>query len=165
VASGMSLGRISCERREFLLPEQALDLEPDHFAEAGVAGDLNTLLCELSNRGDGNLGVSGDATEDDSSLEGTLFDSPTQPGTLSATTSPVYSKPEVSPSPCVIGFHDSWNCGLRDGEPMAEEETDAPDSDEADRIGGWSWNECEAEFGDPVGLYWKLGFTPCAMPS
>lgn len=43
---------------------------------------------------------------------------------------------------------------------MLDEDTEAPDSDEAERIGGCS-NGREAECGDPWGLY----FTPCAIPS
>ena len=66
-----------------------------------------------------------------------------------------------------MGFQDSVNCGLSDGEPMADEGTDAQDSDDAERYGGCSWNECAVEFGDPVGLMycWKGALTPCAMPS
>jgi hypothetical protein len=170
VVSWMSLGRTSFDRREFLRPANTADRGPDHFAEAGVTGDLNTLLCESSDRGDGNGGVRGDsAIKDDSVVEGTLVDSPTHAAALSGTTRPSYSKPELPctmgiPRPAVMGFHGSLNCGLSDGEPMLEEETDAPDSDEAERMGGCS-KECEAEFGDPWGLYWKEGFTPCAMPS
>lgn len=46
---------------------------------------------------------------------------------------PGYSKPEVKPSPMLL--HESVNCT---GEPMADEDTDAPDSDEAERTGGCS---------------------------
>jgi hypothetical protein len=35
---------------------------------------------------------------------------------------------------------------------MADEDTDAPDSDEADSTGGCSWNESDAEWGDAMGL-------------
>lgn len=80
---------------------------------------------------------------------------------------PGYSKPDASPRPLAIGFQGSVNCGLSDGEPTAEEDTDAQDSDEAERIGGWSWKEFDVEFGDPVGVVycWKGALTPCAMPS
>lgn len=155
VESGISLGRTTFDRREFLRLANAADLEPDHFADAGVIGDLNTLLCESSDRGDGKRGERGDnaTEEDDSVVEESFVDSPTHAAALSATTSPSYSKLEVPctigiPRPLVMGFHGSLNCGLSDGEPMLEEETDAPDSDEADRTGGCS-KECEAEFGDP----------------
>jgi hypothetical protein len=155
VASGRSLGRTSFDKREFLLPEMA-DLACDHLAEAGVIGDLNTLFCGSSGRREENCGgVHGDmlTEEGDSVVEGTFVDSPTQPGTLSVTTSPSYSKPELlctigRPSPLFIGFQDSLNWGFSDGEPMLDDETEAPDSDDAERMGGCS-KECEAELGEP----------------
>jgi len=49
-------------------------------------------------------------------------------------------------------FHEASYWGFRDGEPIAEEDTDAPDSDEAERTGGWLSKECDAECGDPTGL-------------
>jgi hypothetical protein len=103
--SERSLMRISFERREFLLARGAPVLDADHLveAEAGVTGDLNTVLWASSNRGDGKMGVLGDAIgKDDSNLEGTSVDSPTQPGALSVTTIPLYSYPEVRPSPWVM---------------------------------------------------------------
>lgn len=50
---------------------------------------------------------------------------------------------------------------------MAEEDTEAPDSDEAERTGGCSWKEFEEECGDAMGLAycWKEALTPCAIPS
>jgi hypothetical protein len=154
LASRRSLGRTSFDKREFLLPERA-DLACDHFADAGVIGDLNTLLCGSSGRREGNCGVHGDVVteEGDCVVERTIVDSPTQPGTLSVTTRFSYSKPELlctigSPRPFDIGFQDSVNWWFSDGEPMLDEETEAPDSDEADRMGGCS-KECEAELGEP----------------
>jgi hypothetical protein len=88
------------------------------------------------------VGVAGHAEEKDSRLEGTLVDSPTQPGTLTGSTMPGYSKAGVSPRPAESGFQESLNC---DGEPRADEDTDAPDSEEAESTGGCSWNECDVE--------------------
>lgn len=48
--------------------------------------------------------------------------------------------------------HDSWNCGTSDGEPIAEDDTEAPDSEDAESTGGISWNECEVECGEPAGV-------------
>jgi hypothetical protein len=80
-------------------------------------------------------------------------DSPTN--VFSEAIMPGYSKPEVNPRP--TGFQGSLKCV---GEPIAEEDTEAPDSDEAERTGGCSWKECDAESGDPAGVWnWK-GFTP-----
>jgi hypothetical protein len=91
--------------------------------------------------------------EDDClSLKETDVDLPTQPGTLSPT-SPSYSNPEVScktgsPILWIMGFQGSVNWGLREGEGMLEEDTEAPDSDEAERTGGCS-KEWAAELGEP----------------
>ena len=49
----------------------------------------------------------------------------------------------MGPSP--IGFQESLNCGTSDGDPMAEEDTELPDSEEAERTGGSSWKECDVE--------------------
>jgi len=51
-----------------------------------------------------------------------------------------------------MAFHEASYCGLREGEPIAEEDTDAPDSEEAERTGGWASNECDPELGEPTGL-------------
>lgn len=142
--SAISLGRTSFERREFRRPANVLDLDADHLTEAGVDGVLNTFVC-----GNSDLKDAGDGEEKGLELEGTLVDSPTQPGTLTASAMPGNSKPEVRPRPAVSGFHGSLNW---DGEPMADEDTEAPDSDEADRTGGCSWNESDAEWGDAMGL-------------
>jgi len=48
--------------------------------------------------------------------------------------------------------HDSLNCGTSDGEPIAEDDTEAPDSEDAERTGGISWKECEVECGEPAGV-------------
>lgn len=53
-----------------------------------------------------------------------------------------------------IGCHE-LNWGTSDGEPMADEDTEAPDSEDAERTGGISWKEFEVEWGDPAGVwYW-----------
>lgn len=143
-ASAKSLRRTSFKSREFRRPAIALDLDAGQLAEAGVFGVLNTFVC-----GRCDCGEAGDGEEEKLDLKGTLIDSPTQPGTLTASTIPGYSKPEVRPRPDVSGFHGSLNW---EGEPMADEDTDAPDSDEADSTGGCSWNESDAEWGDAMGL-------------
>lgn len=166
--SGRSLRRSSFDRSEFLRCENTGCLGADHFADAGVTGDLNTLLCALPGRGDDD--VEEGAIEEDDSVKRTFVDSPTHPGTLSVAMSPSYSKPELlctigRPRPLLfIGCHVSLNCGWRDGDPMFEEDTDAPDSEEVERMGGCS-KECETECGDPCGLYINLGLTPCAIAS
>ena len=123
-----SQGRTICDKVEFLRPFALAD---DQFAEAGVTGVLNTSLA--------GRGVAGHFTEqvEDTVVEET-FDSPTK--VLSPAIIPEYSKPDVSPSP--VGFQGSLKCV---GEPIADEFTDAPDSDEAERTGGCSWNECDVE--------------------
>jgi hypothetical protein len=143
-----SHGRTICDKREFLLP---LGLGIDQFAEAGVMGVLNTFLSER--------GVVGDIREeiDDDTAERTV-DSPTN--VFSAAIMPWYSKLEVSPSP--IGFQGSLYCV---GEPIVEDDTEAPDSDEAERTGGCSWNECDVEWGEPAGVWNWNGLTPWAMAS
>jgi hypothetical protein len=40
-----------------------------------------------------------------------------------------------------------------EGEPRAEDDAEAPDSEEAERTGGWSWNEFNVDWGDPEGLW------------
>jgi hypothetical protein len=69
---------------------------------------------------------------------------------LSVATIPGYSYPVVTPSPIVL--HESLKCGTSDGEPMAEDDTEAPDSEDAERMGGCSWKECEVEWGEPAGV-------------
>jgi hypothetical protein len=122
----------------------AQDFEANHFANRGVVGDLITLLCELSKRG----AVENATRGKDSTFKETRGDLPTQPGTLTCSIIPLYSKPRLF----VMGFHGSLNCGLSEGEPMAEDDTDAQDSDEAHSTGGWSWKECDVECGESVGL-------------
>ena len=80
-------------------------------------------------------------------------DSPTK--VFSAAIIPGYSKPGVKASPA--GFHGSWKCV---GEPIAEEDTEAPDSDEDESTGGCSWKECDVEWGEPAGVWNWNGFTP-----
>jgi len=72
----------------------------------------------------------------------------TKPGPLSAMTKASYSKAALfcmmlgaSPNPLVVWFHGSLNWGCRDGDPITDDETDAPDSDEAERTGGWFSND------------------------
>lgn len=91
--------------------------------------------------------VVGDVTEEieDESFEGTV-NSPTK--LFSVATIPGYSNPVVSPSP--IGPQDSLKCV---GEPSAEDDTEAPDSEDADRTGGCSWNGCDWEWGEPAGVW------------
>jgi hypothetical protein len=72
-------------------------------------------------------------------------DSPTK--VFSAAIIPGYSKPELRPRP--TEFQGSSKCV---GEPIADDETEAPDSDEAERMGGCSWNECDVEWGEPAGV-------------
>jgi hypothetical protein len=111
------------DKREFLRP---CPLTDDHFAEAGETGVLKR-------------GVVGQYTDEkeDAVVERSV-DSPTK--VLSAAIIPGYSKPDVSPNP--TGFQGSLKCV---GEPIADEDTDAPDSDDAERTGGCSWNECDVE--------------------
>lgn len=127
--------RTTCDKREFLRP---LVLLGDHVADAGVTGVLNTRLSACGLEG-GTMEESGEAV-----VEETL-DLPTN--VFSAANIPGYSKPDVKPSP--TGFHDSWKWG---GEPMAEEDTEAPDSEEAESTGGCSWKECDVEWGEPAGV-------------
>lgn len=70
-----------------------------------------------------------------------IIDSPTK--AFSVATIPGYSKLDVRPSP--IGFHGSLNCAACNGEPMADDDTEASDSEDAERIGGCSWNEGDVE--------------------
>ena len=69
--------------------------------------------------------VVGNAKEIDESVE-EVVDLPTKD--FSAAIIPEYSKPDVSPRP--MGFQDSLKCV---GEPIAEDDTEAPDSDDAER--------------------------------
>lgn len=64
-----------------------------------------------------------------------------------------------------IGFQGSAYWGFSEGESSVDDDaTEAPDSDEADKMGGWFSKD--AELGEPRGgVYWKEGFTPCAIPS
>ena len=130
-----------------------LDLEDDHLAEEGVVGVLNTFAC---GRSDSSVG---DEEEKEVEFEGTLVDSPTQPGSLTCSTMPGYSKPDPRPSPADRWFQGSLNWL---GEPMADEDTEAPDSEDADRIGGCSWKDRDAEWGEAMGLAycWKAPLTP-----
>lgn len=70
-----------------------------------------------------------------------IIDSPTK--VFSTATIAGKSKLEVRPSP--MGLHRSVKCAACNGEPRAEDDTEAPDSDEAERIGGCSWNEWDVE--------------------
>lgn len=151
--SAISPGRISFERSEFRRSACVLDTEIDHLAEAGIDGVLNTFACELSDSCGGE--VEGKEVE----LVGTLADSPTQPGSLTWSTMPAYSKPEASPRPADRWFQGSLNW---EGEPMADEDTEAPDSDDADSTGGCSWKDMDAEWGEAMGLAycWKAPLTP-----
>lgn len=114
------------ERKEFL---RRLDLEEGQLTEAGavdVEEDMKDVIV----------------------AEGTI-DSPTN-DFCSAT---MFGKsiPEVI---MAMGFQASIsNWGVIEGEPRAEEDAEAPDSDEAERTGGWSWNEFRVECGDPEGLW------------
>ena len=68
--------------------------EDEENAEAGVLGDLNTGLWEVSNAGDEapevDIEVERNAREDNSEREEIRGDSPTQPDSLSVTTNPSY---------------------------------------------------------------------------
>lgn len=81
----------------------------------------------------------GDGTEEDEEKEEAAMEETSDLPTydLSFATMPEYSKPDVSP-PMGIGFHGSVNWGTSDGEPTADEDTEAPDSDDADKTGGIS---------------------------
>ena len=126
-----------CDIREFL---RSFGFK-DQVAEAGVTGVLNT--CLLWPGGVGNA-----TKEEDKTLGERTVDLPTYD--LSDATIPGYSYPAVTPSPIV--FHESSNCGTSDGEPIAEDDTEAPDSEDAERTGGCSWKEYEAEWGEPAGV-------------
>lgn len=59
------------------------------------------------------------------------------------------------PRPGLSGAHASWNCAwLSEGEPMAEDETEALESEELDRCGGCRSKDWVPECGEPVGLQW-----------
>ena len=127
VVSGISCGRISCESSELRLPIEGPALVGDvrivwgldHFAEAGVEGDLKAVFDERSDREDWKWGDPEEEDvieEDDSYFEETFVDSPTKPGPLSETTSASYSKAALfcmmlgaSPSPLLVWFHGSPN--------------------------------------------------------
>jgi hypothetical protein len=89
--------------------------------------------------------IVGNAKEIDESVE-EVVDLPTKD--FSAAIIPEYSKPDVSPRP--MGFQDSLKCV---GEPIAEDDTEAPDSEDAERCGGCSWKECDVEWGEPAGVW------------
>jgi hypothetical protein len=91
--------------------------------------------------------MKGDEEEVKAVDEGTV-DLPTYD--LSVATMPWYWYSAVTPSS--IMFHESLNCGTSDGEPIAEDDTEAPDSEDAERTGGCSWKECEVEWGEPAGV-------------
>jgi hypothetical protein len=74
----------------------------------------------------------GNTVEEDEARGELIIDSPTK--CFSVATIPGYSKLEVRPRP--IGFHGSLKCGTCNGEPKAEDDTEAPDSDEAESTGG-----------------------------
>jgi hypothetical protein len=62
-----------------------------------------------------------------------------------------YSRPEVI---IAIGFQASIsNWGVIEGEPRADDGAETSDPEEAERTGGWSWNEFRVEFGDSDGLW------------
>ena len=78
----------------------------------------------------------GDGTEEEEKEETAMEETSDLPTyDLSFATMPEYSKPDVSP-PIGMGFHGS--VGTSDGEPTADEDTEAPDSDDADKTGGIS---------------------------
>lgn len=79
---------------------------------------------------------------------------------LSAATTPECSKLAVIASP-----QGSSRYGWSDGEPVVEDGNEAPDSDEAERTGGRSRKECDAEFGDPTGVWYCKGLTPWTKAS
>lgn len=117
---GISHGWISLESAEFL---RRLGFEEEQLAEAGVLGVLKTLLEAL--------GVE-ERMEDVAVVERGV-DLPTK--FFSVATMDGYSRPDVSPM--ANGFQDSIsNWGVIEGEPRAEDEAEAPDSDEAERTGG-----------------------------
>jgi hypothetical protein len=126
VAETTSHGRTTCDRREFLRP---VGLHSGQFAEAGVDGVRKTFPS--------NRDIVGEGTENDDVVE-RIADSPTK--VFSVATMPGYSNVEVSPRP--IGFQDSGKCV---GEPIADDDTEVPDSEDAERIGGCSWKECDVE--------------------
>jgi hypothetical protein len=128
-------GRTTCNRRDFLRP---VGLANDQLAEAGVDGVLNTFPSERD--------VVGDTRKGDDHDDERTVDSPTK--VFSVAIMPGYSNVDVSPRP--IGFQDSWKCV---GEPIADDDTEAPDSEDAERIGGCSWKECDIEWGEPAGVW------------
>lgn len=113
-----SHGRISWESSEFL---RNLDLEQDKLAEAGVVGVLKALL----------EAVDAEEEKDVVVADGTV-DSPTND--FCSATMAGNSIPDVI---MAMGFQASIsNWGVMEGEPRAEEDAEAPDSEEAERIGG-----------------------------
>ena len=111
-----------------------LDLGQGRVAEAGVVGVLKTCLLQIGNTGDLTKGKDKVVGVEKSG------DLPTKDFSAAMLE---YSKPGAGPS--AIGFHDSLNCGMIVGEPMADEDTEAPDSEDASRTGGISWKEWEME--------------------
>ena len=101
-----------------------LNLEDGRVAEAGVVGVLNATF--------DIVGEDKETKEDVAVTEETI-DSPTK--LFSAATTAGYSKLDVRPM--ARGFQDSTsNWGVIEGEPRAEDDAEALDSDEVERIGG-----------------------------
>lgn len=126
-----SSGMISFESKEFL---RRLDLIKVRLAEAGVVGVLKAAFETVD--------VDEEMEEEkDVVIEKGVIDSPMNDFCSAAIVGK--SIPEVI---MAIGFHASIsNWGVVEGEPRAEEDAEAPDSEEAERIGGWSWNEFRVE--------------------
>jgi hypothetical protein len=113
-----SYGRTSLESKEFL---RRLDLTEDQLAEAGVVGVLKAWLEAVDIEEEKDVVVA----------EGTA-DSPMNDFCSAAIVGK--SIPDVI---MAMGFHASIsNWGVVEGEPRAEEDAEAPDSEEAERIGG-----------------------------
>jgi len=113
-----SLGVISLASREFLRRLHFIEVQ---LAEAGVVGVLKAVL----------EAVDGEGVKDVVVAEGTI-DSPMNDFCSAAIVGK--SIPEVI---MAMGFHASIsNWGVVEGEPRAEEDTEAPDSEEAERTGG-----------------------------
>jgi hypothetical protein len=114
----MSLGVSSLKSRE---SRRRLDLIEDQLAEAGIVGVLKAVLEAV------DVGEENDVVI----VEGTI-DSPINDFCSAAIVGK--SIPEVI---MAMGFHASIsNWGVVEGEPRAEEDAEAPDSEEAERIGG-----------------------------
>ena len=97
------------------------DLEEDQLAEAGVVGGMKALLEWW-----------GVEYVKDVAVADETIDSPTND--FSGAIMVENSRPEVI---MAIGFQDSIsNWGVIEGEPRAEDDAEAPDSEEAERMGG-----------------------------